>query len=116
MRDRLVDLLRKSIYIYRIAPPPYTADTHTLEDYIAKNLLANGVIVPPCKVGDTVWFIQSRGKITETTVEKIVFKKGGLYLKLSCNSFYETTCRSIGKTVFFTAKEAEQELKGEHNG
>lgn len=64
----------------------------------------------PCKVGDICWFIRSN-KIIKTTIEKIVLKEKGLYLKLSCNSVYETTCRSIGKTVFFTYEEAEKALK-----
>ena len=66
------------------------------------------LIVPPCKVGDTAWFIRnpkdvSRREVIETVVEKIVVKKSGLYLKLACNSMYETSCASIGKTVFLSA-------------
>lgn len=69
------------------------------------------IIELPCKVGDICWFIRNN-KIIKTTVEKIVLKeKGRLYLKLSCNSLYETSCRSIEKTVFFTYEEAEQALK-----
>lgn len=80
------------------------------EEYFADKLLQNGVILPPCKVGQIVWLVRD-GKIEETTVEKIVLKDGGLYLKLLCNSFYETTCRSIGKTVFLTKEEALKKLK-----
>lgn len=77
-------------------------------DYFANK---SKVIELPCKVGDICWFIRNN-KIIKTTVEKIVLKeKGRLYLKLSCNSLYETSCRSIGKTVFFTYEEAEQALK-----
>lgn len=68
------------------------------------------VIELPCKVGECCWFIRNN-KIIKTTIEKIVLKEKGLYLKLSCNSLYETSCRSIGKTVFFTYEEAEQALK-----
>lgn len=67
----------------------------------------------PCKVGDKVWFIQGTSisqKLIETEVEKVISKKSGLYIKLFCNSFYETTCNSIGKTVFFTREEAEAKL------
>ena len=78
---------------------------------LADYLIANGVICPPCKVGQIVWLVRD-GKIEETTVGKIVLKDKGLYLKLLCNSFYETTCRSIGKTVFLTPEEAEKALKG----
>ena len=77
---------------------------------LADYLLANGVIVPPCKLGDTVWFIRNN-EIIETCVEKIILKHGGLYIKLCCNSMYETTCNSIGKTVFLTREEAEKALK-----
>lgn len=77
---------------------------------LADHLIANGVICPPCKVGQIVWLVRD-GKIEETTVEKIVLKDKGLYLKLLCNSFYETTCRSIGKTVFLTCEEAEKALE-----
>lgn len=95
-RDRLIELIHDS---------DYSLNSVGLADY----LIANGVIVPPCKVGQIVWLVRD-GKIEETTVEKIVLKDKGLYLKLLCNSFYETTCRSIGKTVFLNREEAEKAL------
>lgn len=70
----------------------------------------------PCKVGDTVWFVGTSNinrlklGVIETTVEKLVLKAGGTYMKLACNAVYETSCRSIGKTVFFTREAAEQAL------
>lgn len=64
----------------------------------------------PCNIGKTVYFIRN-GKIIETVVEKIVIKKTGTYLKLSCNAMYETSCKSIGKTVFFDRKEAEKSME-----
>lgn len=112
MRDRLVELLYRAHHNASCVMNEGGSEEEILEEE-ARYLLKYGVILPPCKVGDTVWFIQSRGKIIETTVEKIILKNGGLYLKLLCNSFYETTCRSIGKTIFFTRKEAELALKGE---
>ena len=65
----------------------------------------------PCNIGKTAYFIRN-GKIIETAVEKIVIKKNGIYLKLSCNAMYETSCKSIGKTVFFGREEAEKALEG----
>lgn len=64
----------------------------------------------PCNIGKTAYFIRNN-KIIETSVEKIVIKKNGIYLKLSCNAMYETSCKSIGKTVFFDREEAEKALK-----
>ena len=65
---------------------------------IADHLIANGVILPPCKVGQTVWFIGD-GKMVETNAEKIILKQGGIYIKLGCNAMYETTCRRRGRKV-----------------
>lgn len=47
MRDRLIEILIKSGVTWN---PGGVADS----------LLENGVIVPPCNVGDTVYFIQSK--------------------------------------------------------
>lgn len=69
----------------------------------------------PCNIGKTVYFIRN-SKIIETAVEKIVIKKNGIYLKLSCNAMYETSCKSIGKTVFFDREEAEKALEEKQNG
>ncbi len=103
-RERLIELLLQGNYIVHRNGFKFNANV------MADHLLANGVIVPPCNVGQIVWLIRN-AKIEETTVEKIVLKDGGLYLKLLCNVFYETTCRSIGKTVFLTKEEAERALK-----
>ena len=67
----------------------------------------------PCEVGTTVWFIRNgyKNEIIKTSVEKIVVKAGGLYLKLACNAMYETSCNSIGKTIFFTEAAALDSLK-----
>lgn len=61
----------------------------------------------PCKVGTPVFFLRDQN-IIETSVEKIIFKGKGCYIKLKCNAMYETSCQSIGKTVFFTREAAEK--------
>ena len=63
----------------------------------------------PCKVGTPVFFLRDKN-IIETNVEKIIFKGKGCYIKLKCNAMYETSCQSIGKTVFFTRESAEKAL------
>ena len=68
----------------------------------------------PCKVGTQVFFLRDKNNIIETSVEKIIFKgkEGkGCYIKLECNAMYETSCQSIGKTVFFTKESAEKALE-----
>ena len=91
---------------------------------IADHLLANGVIVPPCKVGDTVFIIDEGDEGSEPYVLDVVITAYGydvsgfwatinlpLGLKMSAH-FGE---RMFGKTVFLTSEEAERAMKGEHH-
>ena len=80
------------------------------------------VIDCPCNVGDTVWFIRAamykspyRPQIEETTVEKIIITAKGIKVKLACNSTYETSVSSFGKSVFVTELDAQLKLKELNN-
>ena len=104
MRDRLTDLLRPLVGHRALA--------------VANELVENGVIVPPCKVGDTVWIIYTdtnwrleivghhilRGKINAIEITE----SDGICFETECSTFFP---EHIGKTVFFTKEEAEQALK-----
>ena len=115
MRDRLIELLRE-VDNMRLMRCGFSE--------CADHLLANGVIVPPCKVGDTVYeFFDVRGfySITELIVENIVVgvnpPKCVLYTKSKqSNSKDRFFNDSFGKTLFFTREEAEQALKGGEQG
>lgn len=76
---------------------------------IADRLLANGVIVPPVKVGDKIY--QTDGvRVYENEVCEIsLSKRTVIYYTESAVAFDET---AIGKSVFLTREEAEQALKG----
>lgn len=50
MRDRLIGVLYKTIAVEN-------EDADDYVEWLADHLLENGVIVPPCKVGDTVYCI-----------------------------------------------------------
>lgn len=63
----------------------------------------------PCNVGQSVWFVRG-GNIIETSVEKFIIKAEGLYIKLACNAVYETSAKSIGKTIFFSEDAAKDYL------
>ncbi len=90
--------------------------------YLADRLLANGGVLPPCKVGDIVYMVTPGGKIHE---KKVLGSKSvvGSNLRDEIWIKHSFTCESalvfneddIGKTVFLTREEAEQALKGEHN-
>ena len=109
MKDRLIELLvDSSRYI-----------DEQRGEAIADYLLANGVIVPPCNVGDKVYKI-TRNKVKECEVIFI-----GISADEKCSYFnfvenyadgtfyksYSMVFDVIGKTVFLTREDAEQALK-----
>lgn len=108
-RERLIELLDNSLTKYNLA------------ENIADELLANGVIVPPCKVGDTVYEVFP--KVKHIRSAKVVGFHLGKFLNLRgqkrkeyliCYSDYSLTHIAIdkfGKTVFLTKEEAENALK-----
>ena len=121
-RDRLIEL---------ISDLPFSAEYekyNSLEfaEYLADHLIANGVIVPPCKVGDKVYYIntfyQKNPIIIKCEVDalhitsgknRIGHKKPSYALiinenmkSLSTRVYFE----NFGKTVFLTREEAEKAL------
>lgn len=87
---------------------------------VADHLLANGVIVPPCKVGDMVYVICDK-KVQETTVFSMIIETEDshwIYI-LKCKVFLGGTNVfkrfAFGKTVFLTKEEAEAKLKERGN-
>ena len=95
-RDRLIELISKIQYM------------GGLESRLADHLLANGVIVPPCKVGDSIYRV-GRGEIWEWQIAMAyIHPDETIYVDDSENEF---TAEDIGKTVFLTKEEAEAKLK-----
>ena len=110
MRDRLIELLKGAENkVAEMLTRPLE-----LEEWLgiyADYLLANGVIVPPCKVGDKIYIIASISQeIIETTVIGI-WNGEGIYSLMTIHGAIIT--ESFGKTVFLTKEEAEARLKGE---
>ena len=97
MRERLIELLLKSDPLHE-----RDLDDDLVEgevEAIVDHLLANGVIVPPVKVGDTVY--QTDGvRIYPSTIQKVIYDTGVI-------AFDET---AIGKSIFLTKEEAEKAL------
>ena len=94
-------------------------------EQVADHLIANGVIVMPCKVGDTVYYYSpDYGTILPYFVESINIRYWGDEGE-HCIYTFETNCLhgdelidsidfeldEIGKTVFLTREEAEKALK-----
>lgn len=117
MKEKLKELLkvRKNEYLSGQGSPNF-------EENLADYLLANGVIVPPCKVGDTVWVCnQTAGKVFKNTVIGLyVCGKSKFKNSIKCEyrnvlgeiSHRKFTFAQVGKNIFFTREEAEAALKG----
>lgn len=129
MRERLVRLIKEA----HDGQKYITSDTSI--NAIADFLLENGVVVPPCKVGDVVYvnpknwsgwsainydncFIHSEYFLVADVVSIIKTRKQNLIkLKVYNRTTYTPEYKrypisSIGKTVFLTREDAEAKLKG----
>lgn len=110
MRDRLVDLIKechkKENDIMFGENRPLEFDEWT--GIYADHLIANGVIVPPCKVGDKVYTISIDREIEEYTVLGVVEYPNGWFVGVHYGGCSYTI--PVDK-VFFTKDQAEQKLK-----
>ena len=107
MRDRLIEILSKPIH-----PKEGVDPAEVVADY----LLDNGVIVPPCKVGDITYIFdyevnnhleaKFRG-ITPSVVEAITIVDDGLWIE---NEHAKYHISSVGDLIFLTREEAEKAL------
>ena len=108
-RERLIDMLAHvgNMRIMR----------HGLGE-CADYMLANGVIMPPCKVGDTVYHVYKGNTIVNAVVVDWKKEASGDWLFRACFIMNGTSVtllfgdNKIGKTVFLTREEAEKALEG----
>ena len=122
MRDRLIELGENLILSCKSSSCEDCEHNnidypHCMSVHFADYLLANGVIVPPCKVGDTVYVVFFRHHlIDECKVSGFIFGKNNDTLQFADGSIYTIWDKAynehFGKTVFLTREEAEQALKG----
>lgn len=85
------------------------------EQVLANYLLENGVVVLPCKIGDTVYIIPKyNGKpycgVISDKIQMIGITSRGYHIKTRGKSNFNKTY-ILGKTAFLTKAEAEQALK-----
>ena len=99
-RDRLAQIILKA----RINANPLSQVGYAEADA----LLANGVIVPPCKVGDVIYHLYPIQGIVAKKVKRIQYGSYGLMIADGNGVFFFFV---IGKTVFLTKEEAEEKLK-----
>lgn len=112
MRDRLIELQSKAWIEWQRS----TTDVDFAE-YCAAHLIAEGVIVPPVKVGDKAFFIVN-GKIYRATVRYLRWehhKSRGVFAEMAADinplSSVIASFDDIGYTVFLTKAGAQAALQ-----
>ena len=111
-RERLVELLKDNQ-----GDSTYYMTDEAVQS-VSDVLLENGVVVLPCKVGDTVYEICERrrsGKWQKAIVERVVHGiEIGIdkILTARCGTTAYVYLSRLGETVFLTREEAEKALKG----
>ncbi len=106
-RERITEILKAYTKKHNIM-----ASSVILEEY-AEELLANGVIVPPCKVGDTVyypWIYDGQCGIAFSKVESIKIYVNGLPIAVVEDWKSDMPNRTLEKDALFDKAE---ELKAE---
>lgn len=113
MRDRLVELIKARV-------ENKTWCVTDLADY----LLANGVVVPPCKVGDKVYMVVNDKRVKQPYECKVIgfwYSKYEdcctIHLERYVNgksySTFSVRFTDVGKTVFLNREDAKRALKGD---
>ena len=117
-RERLVELITNGFY----TKPVYEAlctNKRKACDFLADYLLENGVIVPPVKVGDTVytnvswqgWYLRDKYKPYKAKVVYIGINGSKNYVNVvyeKNDNMLTFTFDEIGDRIFLTREEAEK--------
>lgn len=105
MRDRLIEVIEDVLDCKAAG---------IISEWLAKDLIANGVILPPCEVGDTVYWLKRDPEtfgwcIRQSNVASILIDNDTIRVYISPICWIVGT--DIGKTVFLTREAAEKALR-----
>ena len=116
MRDRLSDMIQDAV----------GGCAKNWADIIADHLLSEGVIVPPCKVGTTLYFLYDSPYADKPDLTPRIYETNEWYFDVDGKgvSIKPRWVRGykgeyhyyLGKTVYLTREEAEKALERSENG
>ena len=139
MRDRLIELIKsaadETARIFKIESEEclkkgeLPQHKRTIYDIEANYLLENGVIVPPCKIGDmlfALWSVPTEAKYVIYAAEVVEIRISGRNCRQTTTFLLEPLAYrgrrkeyridDFGKLVFTNKEEAEQALRKEDEG
>lgn len=111
-REKLIELIMQVLSI--IESYFDSSQNKKIAELIADYLIENDIIVPPCKIGDTVYCIEfpkSRGIDKGTVYVNPRVNTKWFSVRYESGLIYDHPQTAIGKTVFFTYEKAEKALK-----
>ena len=125
MRDRLIELIKEAelAHLEDTIMRPHTVSSN---EFLVDYLIENGVIVPPCKVGEVVWINTKFGtlKARVTEITQTIDNKFSVHIVYDLMYCYKQHINTqgyvgyledkfeFGKTAYRTKEEAVQALKG----
>ena len=107
MRDRLIELIKQVPYGATVG----AKFTQYFSEKMADHLLANGVIVPPCKVGDRLYQIVKTTRHTFVSEFPIIVEPQQIIYRNIMGFYFCIPFDDFGKTAFLTREEAEKALR-----
>lgn len=122
MRDRLIKILKQTNFDYCeecfFASEDGYKCAPDFSEFFADRLLENGVIVVPCKIGDTVYIIDECGDgecaedyVLDVKVLQFFINEHGIAVDLALPLGMKlNTWMVVGDNVFLTKEEAEKAL------
>ena len=107
MKNNLIKLLVKTPQLNTIT------SSYSEWEKAAEFLIDNGVIVPPCKIGDIIYSIweDDEGVLQIDEIEVLDVSAQKIWIGGGYFGYDE-----IGKNVFLTCEEAERTIRGRRNG
>lgn len=119
MRDRLIELIKASHLEWLRKEYDHETDKNICE-YLADHLLAKGVIVPPCKVGTTLYFLYDRPYADKPDLTPRIYETDEWYFDLDekgisikprwVHGYKRNYHYYLGESVFLTREQAEKAL------
>lgn len=115
-RDRLIELLEQHCLLRTDYLECTASEGTKCSACLADHLISNGVIVPPCKVGEKIYML-----VTRKTHSFMLEKGKGMMKVKNQHTFIKPTrltklnffkvLDDFGKTAFLTREEAEAKLR-----
>ena len=113
-RDKLIELIKASVY--GNIDEGFDGPVLNCEN-VADYLLANGVIVPPCNAGDTIYKIN---KIPNSACAPFITKEKvepyAVFYKNIMGSYSCIPFEAFNKTAFLSEEKAEEKLEEMKHG